>query len=72
MTHDDPIARFAGAYERAEAREEFEVSRCAVATANERGLPAVRFVLLKGFDARGFVFFTNFESAKARDLDVNP
>jgi pyridoxamine 5'-phosphate oxidase len=72
MTHDDPIAKFAGEYERAGPREEFEVSRCAVATADENGLPAVRFVLLRGFDARGFVFFTNFESAKARDLAVNP
>lgn len=72
MTQRDPIARFAGEYERAGAREEFEVSRCAVATADQRGRPAVRFVLLKGFDESGFVFFTNFESAKARDLAVNP
>lgn len=72
MTHDDPIARFAREHERAGVREEFEVSRCAVATADEKGLPTVRFVLLKGFDARGFVFFTNTESAKARDLAVNP
>jgi len=72
MTQDDPIARFAGEYERAGASEEFEASRCALATADERGRPAVRFVLLKGFDERGFVFFTNFESAKARDLAANP
>ncbi len=72
MTQDDPIARFASEYERAGAREEFEASRCALATADESGRPAVRFVLLKGFDARGFVFFTNFESAKARDLAANP
>jgi len=72
MTRDDPIARFAGEYERAGAREEFEASRCALATADERGRPTVRFVLLKGFDERGFVFFTNFESAKARDLAANP
>jgi pyridoxamine 5'-phosphate oxidase len=72
MTQDDPIARFAGEYERAGASEEFEASRCALATADESGRPAVRFVLLKGFDERGFVFFTNFESAKARDLTANP
>ena len=72
MTDDDPISRFAGEYERAGASEEFEVSRCALATADEKGRPAVRFVLLKGFDEHGFVFFTNFESAKARDLAVNP
>ncbi|MGB3051187.1 MAG: pyridoxamine 5'-phosphate oxidase [Polyangiales bacterium] len=72
MTQDDPISRFARDYERAGASEEFEVSRCALATADEEGRPAVRFVLLKGFDEDGFVFFTSFESAKARDLSVNP
>ncbi len=72
MTEGDPVARFAGEYERAGASEEFEVSRCAVATADAEGRPSVRFVLLKGFDEHGFVFFTNFESAKAKDLTVNP
>jgi len=69
---DDPIARFAREYERAGATEQFEVSRCALATADEEGRPTVRFVLLKGFDQTGFVFFTNFESAKAKHLAVNP
>lgn len=72
MTLDDPIARFAGEYERAGATEPFEVSRCALATADGEGRPAVRFVLLKGFDDSGFVFFTNFESAKAKQLSENP
>jgi pyridoxamine 5'-phosphate oxidase len=72
MTEGDPVARFAGEYERAGASEEFEVSRCALATADAEGRPSVRFVLLKGFDEHGFVFFTNFESAKAKDLTVNP
>jgi pyridoxamine 5'-phosphate oxidase len=72
MSQDDPITRFAGEYARAGASEEFEASRCAVATADAEGRPAVRFVLLKGFDERGFVFFTNFQSAKAKDLAVNP
>jgi len=68
---DDPIARFAGEYERARATEPFEVSRCALATANGEGRPTVRFILLKGFDDDGFVFFTNFESAKAKHLAEN-
>jgi len=72
MTQDDPIARFAQAYERAGATEPFEVSRCALATADGEGRPTVRFVLLKGFDQNGFVFFTNFESAKAKHLAANP
>jgi pyridoxamine 5'-phosphate oxidase len=72
MSHEDPISRFAREYERASASEEFEVSRCALATADARGRPSVRFVLLKGFDQDGFVFFTNLESPKAADLSANP
>lgn len=72
MTREDPFLCFAREYERAAASEEFEVSRCALATADAAGRPAVRFVLLKGFDEEGFVFFTNFESPKARDLAANP
>ncbi|HWI02531.1 MAG TPA: pyridoxamine 5'-phosphate oxidase family protein, partial [Acidimicrobiales bacterium] len=44
----------------------------AVATASADGAPAVRMVLLKSADERGFVFFTNYGSAKARDLIENP
>jgi pyridoxamine 5'-phosphate oxidase len=69
---DDPIARFALEYERAEKSEEFEVGRCALATVDAEGLPAVRFVLLRGFDERGFVFYTNLQSAKAAHLAANP
>jgi pyridoxamine 5'-phosphate oxidase len=72
MTHDDPIARFAREYERAGASESFEVSRCALATADAEGRPSVRFVLLKGFDQNGFVFYTNFESLKGKHLAANP
>lgn len=72
MSQEDPFARFSREYERAGVSEEFEVSRCALATADAEGRPSVRFVLLKGFDEAGFVFFTNFESPKARDLAVNP
>jgi pyridoxamine 5'-phosphate oxidase len=43
-----------------------------VATANAEGRPTARIVLLKQFDARGFVFFTNQQSRKAEDLSVNP
>ena len=43
-----------------------------VATANAEGRPTARIVLLKQFDARGFVFFTNQQSRKAEDLAVNP
>ena len=43
-----------------------------VATADADGRPAVRTVLAKGIDERGIVFYTNYDSAKARDLDANP
>jgi len=43
----------------------------AVATVDADGLPNVRMVLLKGFDDRGFVFYTNFDSAKGRELEAN-
>jgi len=44
----------------------------AVATASPDGMPSVRMVLLKAFDERGFVFYTNYESPKGRDLEANP
>jgi pyridoxamine 5'-phosphate oxidase len=72
MTSDDPIVRFRREYVRASATEEFDVSRCALATVDGQGHPMVRFVLLKGFDETGFVFYTSFESAKAKHLDANP
>jgi pyridoxamine 5'-phosphate oxidase len=72
VKEDDPIERFSREYARAEKSEPFEAGRCALATADAQGQPSVRFVLLKGFDTRGFVFYTNFESQKVRDLEVNP
>ena len=44
----------------------------ALATCDAAGRVAVRMVLLHGLDARGFVFFTNYESRKGRDIDANP
>lgn len=49
-----------------------EPNALSLATADASGRPNLRTVLLKGFDERGFVFYTNYESAKARDLAVNP
>lgn len=63
----DPIRQFHRWH--AEAGSPPEV---AVATASPDGAPAVRMVLLKAADERGFVFFTNYGSAKARDLTANP
>lgn len=43
-----------------------------LATAGADGIPSARTVLLKGFDEQGFVFYTNYESRKSRDLEANP
>ena len=49
-----------------------EPNAMAVATVSKDGFPSVRTVLLKGFDDNGFVFFTNYKSSKAMDIDANP
>src|SRR5260370_34849999 len=43
-----------------------------LATADKQGRPSARVVLLKGVDARGFIFFTNYESRKGQELEENP
>jgi pyridoxamine 5'-phosphate oxidase len=68
----DPVAEFQRWY--AEAREagEQQPDAMALATASPDGKPSNRMVLLKGVEAGGVSFFSNYESAKGRDLDVNP
>lgn len=65
---EDPFALFGAWLKEAEAKETNDPNAMAVATVDEDGLPNVRMVLLKGFDPAGFVFYTNFESAKGREL----
>jgi pyridoxamine 5'-phosphate oxidase len=67
-----PIERFRELFARAAATEPSDHTAVALATADATGAPSVRMVLLKGVDHRGFVFFTNYGSRKARDLDANP
>jgi pyridoxamine 5'-phosphate oxidase len=69
---DDPIAQFSLWFGEALKSELVDVNAMTLATASLDGVPAARIVLLKGFDEQGFVFFTNYESAKARDLSANP
>jgi pyridoxamine 5'-phosphate oxidase len=49
-----------------------EVNAMTLATATTEGIPSARIVLLKGFDENGFVFFTNYQSQKGKELDNNP
>ena len=66
----DPIALYMRVAERARS-EGIDTTPAALATADRAGRPSVRIVLLRQVDARGFVFFTNYESRKARDLTEN-
>jgi pyridoxamine 5'-phosphate oxidase len=69
----DPISRFIELFEQASKRPDIaEPTATAVATADARGRPAVRMLLMKGVDERGFVYFTNFESRKGREMAENP
>lgn len=72
MASDDPLARFAAVYARAARGAPYDSSAVTLATADADGRPSARMVLLKGFDAAGFRFFTNYESRKACELAVNP
>lgn len=67
----DPLPQFAAWLKEAEAAELNDPNAMALATSDTDGLPNVRMVLLKEFDGRGFVFYTNFESAKGRELLAN-
>ncbi|KQT54988.1 pyridoxamine 5'-phosphate oxidase [Aureimonas sp. Leaf454] len=65
---EDPFALFEAWLEEATAAEINDANAMALATVDEGGLPDVRMVLLKGLDHRGFVFYTNFGSAKGREI----
>lgn len=67
----DPIAQFGEWYERALAVEKPLPHVVALATATRGGRPSARMVLLKSFDARGFIFFTNYRSRKGQELARN-
>jgi len=68
----DPIERFAALYEQAKQVIPVDPNAMIVASVGEDSRPSARVVLLKDFDARGFVFFTNFESRKGRELLAHP
>ena len=68
----DPIRQFAKWWEEAVTSEIDEVNAMTLATASADGMPSARIVLLKGFSEKGFVFFTNYNSFKGRQLEENP
>ncbi|MGD8321385.1 MAG: pyridoxamine 5'-phosphate oxidase [Gemmatimonadota bacterium] len=68
----DPIELFKEWYHAAGESGIFLPESMALATATPDGIPSVRMVLLKGVDERGFVFYTNYESRKAEEMEANP
>ena len=68
----DPFALFDGWFAEAQASEPNDPNAMALATATRESAPSMRMVLLKGHGADGFVFYTNFESRKGRELAENP
>ena len=68
----DPIAQFRAWFDEAVQADIIDVNAMSLATASANGEPAVRTVLLKEVDDRGFVFFTHYTSPKGRALDANP
>ena len=71
-TREDPFALFDEWLKEAEAKELNDPTAMSVASVDEAGMPDVRTILLKGHDADGFVFYTNFESTKGRQLLAQP
>jgi pyridoxamine 5'-phosphate oxidase len=69
---DDPLTLFESWLDAARAAEGMNAEAMAVATATSAGAPSMRIVLLKGFDERGLVFFTNYASRKGQELAQNP
>ena len=68
----DPMVQFAKWFEQALAAKLTEPNAMTLATADRAGHPSARIVLLKGADERGFIFFTNYQSRKGRELVENP
>lgn len=68
----DPYELFATWMREAEQVDPVNPNAVALATATADGIPSVRMVLLKGIDERGFVFYTNDQSQKGRELEANP
>ena len=68
----DPIVQFHGWFEKVIDANLHEPNAVILATATSEGRPSARTVLLKGYDERGFVFYTNYEGRKAGELETNP
>ncbi len=70
--NSDPFVQFEQWFQEAQSAELLEPNSMVLATVSKEGIPNVRGVLLKIFDERGFVFFTNYNSTKSKEIDNNP
>ena len=70
--HSDPLQQFTIWFDEALKSQLLDVNAMTLATSSATGEPSARIVLLKGADEHGFVFYTNYDSAKGRDLAGNP
>ena len=68
----DPVKQFEKWFEEARKAEVLEANAMNLATVNEQGRPTSRIVLLKGIEAQHFLFYTNYQSLKGRELEKNP
>ena len=69
---DDPFELFEKWFDDAKKKEINDPNALALGTANKDGIPSVRMVLLKGFNKKGFVFYTNLNSQKSNEIKENP
>jgi pyridoxamine 5'-phosphate oxidase len=69
---DDPISLFKSWMDEAKQSEPNDPNAVSLATSNKNNFPSVRMVLLKGFNTNGFVFYTNLNSQKGKELKENP
>jgi pyridoxamine 5'-phosphate oxidase len=72
ISHREPFEEFSHWFAEAQASEPRDANAMTVATVGREGAPAARMILLKGVDGRGFVFYTNLESRKGREIAADP
>lgn len=70
--HHDPVEQFALWFKQATELQVYEPNAMTLATISNEGIPSQRTVLLKAFDEKGFTFFTNYQSRKAKHIENNP
>lgn len=70
--HSDPLQQFSHWFDEAVEVMQFEANAMTLATATPDGKPSLRIVLLKGIESGAFVFYTNYESKKGKEIALNP